>query len=100
MTTPTFGIPGYIAGTWDVDPVHSHIGFVARHMMVSKVRGRFDRFEAQIVPAEDPFQSSAAATVDMNSEQVQDADNGAAAVLVAVLVFGFLPRCLLGPVAW
>jgi polyisoprenoid-binding protein YceI len=34
-------IPGYVAGTWDFDPVHSHIGFAARQLMVSKVRGRF-----------------------------------------------------------
>ena len=67
MTTPAIEIPGYIAGTWDLDPVHSHIGFAARHMMVSKVRGRFDTFEAQIVTAEDPLQSAATATVDMNS---------------------------------
>ena len=67
MTTPAIEIPGYIAGTWDLDPVHSHAGFAARHMMVSKVRGRFDTFEAQIVTAEDPLQSTATATVDMNS---------------------------------
>jgi len=36
-------------------------------MMVTKVRGRFDTFEAQIVTAEDPLQSAATATVDMNS---------------------------------
>ena len=36
-------------------------------MMVSMVRGRFDTFEAQIVTAEDPLQSAATATVDMNS---------------------------------
>ncbi len=53
MTTPAIEIPGYVAGTWDLDPVHSRIGFVARYMMVSKVRGRFDTFEAQIVTAED-----------------------------------------------
>ena len=35
--------------------------------MVSKVRGRFDKFEAQIITAEDPLQSSATATVDLNS---------------------------------
>jgi polyisoprenoid-binding protein YceI len=67
MTTPAIEIPGYIAGIWDIDPVHSHIGFAARHLMVSKVRGRFDKFEAQIVTAEDPLQSSATATVDLNS---------------------------------
>lgn len=30
MTTPAVEIPGYVAGTWDLDPVHSHIGFVGR----------------------------------------------------------------------
>ena len=38
-------IPGYIAGTWAIDPVHSEVSFVVRHMKVSKVRGRFDKFE-------------------------------------------------------
>jgi len=66
MTAPAVE-PGYIAGTWDIDPVHSHIGFVARHLWVSKVRGRFDRFEGQIVTAEDPLDSSAAATIDLHS---------------------------------
>jgi len=37
MTTSVTEIPGYVAGTWDIDPVHSHIGFVGRHMVVSKV---------------------------------------------------------------
>jgi hypothetical protein len=41
MTAETVEISGYIAGTWDVDPVHLHVGFVARHLMVSKVRGSF-----------------------------------------------------------
>ena len=40
MTTPAIEMPGYVAGTWDLDPVHSHTGFAARHMTVSKVRGR------------------------------------------------------------
>jgi len=67
MTSPATGIPGYVAGTWDIDPVHSHIGFMARHMVVSKVRGRFEKFEGQIVTAGDPLQSSATLTVDMAS---------------------------------
>jgi polyisoprenoid-binding protein YceI len=67
MTAETAEIPGYIAGTWDIDPVHSHIGFVARHLMVSKVRGNFGKFEGQIVTAEDPLQSSATATIDTTS---------------------------------
>ena len=67
MTAETVEIPGYIAGTWDIDPVHSHVGFVARHLMVSKVRGNFGKFEGQIVTAEDPLQSSATATIDTTS---------------------------------
>ncbi|MGH9046534.1 MAG: YceI family protein, partial [Acidimicrobiales bacterium] len=40
-------IPGYVAGTWSVDPVHSDISFSVRHMMVSKVRGHFERFSGK-----------------------------------------------------
>ena len=67
MTTETVEIPGYIAGTWDIDPVHSHVGFVARHLMVSKVRGNFTKVEGQIITADNPLQSSATATIDMTS---------------------------------
>jgi polyisoprenoid-binding protein YceI len=67
MTAETAGIPGYVAGTWDIDPVHSHIGFTARHLMVSKVRGSFTKFEGQIITADDPLQSSATATIDTTS---------------------------------
>jgi polyisoprenoid-binding protein YceI len=67
MTAETVEIPDYVAGTWEIDPVHSHIGFIARHLMVSKVRGNFGKFEGQIVTAEDPSQSSAIATIDTTS---------------------------------
>lgn len=67
MTTSAIEIPGYVTGIWDIDPVHSHIGFEARHMFVSKVRGHFETFEGQIVTAADPLQSSATLTVQMNS---------------------------------
>ncbi len=60
-------IPGYVAGTWTIDPVHSEIGFSVRHVMVSKVRGRFTNFSGQIVTAEDPFKSSATAEIDLKS---------------------------------
>ncbi len=67
MTSQAVDIPGYIAGTWDLDPVHSTIGFVARHLMVSKVRGRFTKFEAQVVTAPNPLDSAATATIDLSS---------------------------------
>jgi len=60
-------IPGYIAGTWEIDPAHSHVGFVARHLMVSKVRGSFTKIEGQIITAEKPLESSATATIDTTS---------------------------------
>lgn len=65
-------IPGYIAGTWKSDPVHSEVSFVARHLMVSKVRGRFTKFEIEIVTAEDPLQSSVSATIDASSLDTND----------------------------
>lgn len=67
MSSTAVEIPGYVAGTWTVDPVHSEVSFVARHMMVSKVRGRFDKFEGTFVTAEDPLKSSVTATVDLDS---------------------------------
>lgn len=60
-------VPGYIAGTWTADPIHSEIGFSVRHMMVSKVRGKFKAFEATIVTGDDPIISSATATIEMAS---------------------------------
>ena len=66
-STTATTIPGYVTGTWTIDPVHSEIGFSARHMMVSKVRGKFGNFSGQIVTAEDPFKSSATAEIDLKS---------------------------------
>jgi polyisoprenoid-binding protein YceI len=60
-------IPGYVAGTWDLDPVHSHIGFVARHLMVSKVRGKFAKFDAQVVTADNPLDSTITVSIDTAS---------------------------------
>jgi polyisoprenoid-binding protein YceI len=67
MTTAAVEIPGYVVGTWSIDSVHSEVSFVVRHMMVSKVRGRFDTFDATITTAQDPLQSSVTATVDLSS---------------------------------
>ncbi|HEY2504883.1 MAG TPA: YceI family protein [Streptosporangiaceae bacterium] len=65
-TTET-GIPGYEAATWTIDPVHSEVGFSVRHMMVSKVRGRFTTFSGEIVTGGDPLQSSVNAQIDLAS---------------------------------
>ncbi|GAA4606562.1 YceI family protein [Actinoallomurus liliacearum] len=67
MSADLIEIPGYVAGTWAIDPAHSHVGFAVRHLMISKVRGHFTHFEGQIVTAEDPLKSEVTATIDMTS---------------------------------
>lgn len=54
-------------GTYELDQAHKVVGFVARHMMVSKVRGVFDQATATITVAEDPLQSSVVATIQAAS---------------------------------
>lgn len=72
-STQTIGsIAALTPGTWDVDPAHSLVSFVARHAMVAKVRGRFDRFEGTITIAEDLPASSVWATVDLASIDTGD----------------------------
>jgi polyisoprenoid-binding protein YceI len=60
-------IPGYIAGTWDFDPPHTYVGFVVRHLVVTKVRGRFESVEGHLVTAENPLDSHVEVSVDLNT---------------------------------
>jgi len=73
MTAAT-QIPGYVAGTWTIDPVHSDVAFIVRHLGVSKVRGRFNTISGTIVTGEDPTKSTVTAqivadSVDTKNEQ-------------------------------
>jgi polyisoprenoid-binding protein YceI len=54
-------------GTYTVDPVHSSVGFVVRHLVASKVRGSFTEFEGTIVVGATPEASSLNATVKAES---------------------------------
>jgi polyisoprenoid-binding protein YceI len=64
---------------WHIDPAHSHIQFSVRHMMISTVRGRFERFTGTIEADEqDPTRSRVevqidAASIDTRTPQ-RDAD--------------------------
>ncbi|MGW0434635.1 YceI family protein [Micromonospora sp. NPDC003197] len=60
LTIPT-------AGTYLIDQAHKRVGFVARHLMVSKVRGEFAEVEVAVTVAEDPLQSSVTATIQAAS---------------------------------
>lgn len=58
---------GLVAGTWNIDPTHSEVGFVVRHVMVSKVKGVFSKFDGAITVDEDPLRSRVEATIDASS---------------------------------
>jgi polyisoprenoid-binding protein YceI len=64
-----------LAGTWTIDAAHTRVGFVARHAMVTKVRGSFKEFEGSaVVDGHDFSQSSATlkinvASIDTRNEQ-------------------------------
>lgn len=45
------------AGTYDIDPAHTELEIIARHMMIAKVRGRFEEFSGTLVVGEDPRDS-------------------------------------------
>lgn len=73
MTTATTTLPNLAPGTWAIDPTHSTVGFVVRHLVVSKVRGTFNDFTGAITVAEDGTPSVQAeiqvASIDTNNEQ-------------------------------
>lgn len=71
-TRPFEGTEIPAAGTWTIDPSHTEVGFVARHLMVTKVRGRFASFEGAITVADDPAASSVAVTIDAASIDSRD----------------------------
>ncbi len=64
-------------GTFTIDPTHTRVGFVARHLMVSKVRGSFTDVSGEIVVTEDPTASTASVTIQAASIDtgVADRDN-------------------------
>ena len=73
MSTAT--IPSTVTGTYELDPTHSRIGFVARHAMVTKVRGSFNEFAgAGYLDAEDPSRSHLELTIQASSIDTRNAD--------------------------
>ena len=60
------------AGSYALDQSHSHVSFSARHLMVTKVRGRFPVTEGRLEIAEDPKDSSVVATIDVAAVESGD----------------------------
>ena len=56
-----------VHGDYVLDPAHTTIEFVARHLMISKVRGRFTGFEGSIHVGDDPEDSKLVISVDASS---------------------------------
>ena len=77
MTTPTSISLPLAPGRWAVDTNHSSIGFSIRHLGVSKVRGRFTRFDADVVIGATLDTTTVTATVDMASIDTANADRDA-----------------------
>jgi polyisoprenoid-binding protein YceI len=67
MTDGIAQIPGFIAGTWKLDPAHSDVGFVVGHLVVSKVHGRFDAFSGTVVTDEDLVRTSVRVSIEAAS---------------------------------
>lgn len=67
MTAATTDFAG-LTGTYTFDTAHTRLGFVARHAMVTKVRGSFKEFEGTAtIDADDPSKSSASITIQAAS---------------------------------
>lgn len=74
VTTPTESL----TGTYALDGSHSRIGFVARHAMVTKVRGAFNEVEGSgYFDAADPSRSHLELTIQANSIDTRNSDRDA-----------------------
>jgi polyisoprenoid-binding protein YceI len=61
-----------VAGIWTIDPSHSEVGFTVRHLM-TKVRGQFESFEGKVTTGETLADTTAEASIDLNSVNTRDA---------------------------
>jgi polyisoprenoid-binding protein YceI len=61
-------LPAELTGTWEIDPIHSTVGFAAKHAMVATTRGHFDSFTGgATIDAANPESSSAWAEIQTAS---------------------------------
>ena len=59
-------------GTWNIDPSHSTVSFVARHLVITKVRGTFGEVSGAVVIADDKLSSTVEASIAMASVTTGD----------------------------
>ncbi len=68
-------LPG--VGRYTIDKSHTSVGFVVRHVMVSKVRGQFNEFEGEIVIGESAADSRVSLSIQVQSVDTRDAQRDA-----------------------
>jgi polyisoprenoid-binding protein YceI len=68
------GVAVPATGRWAIDPSHTSAEFVARHLMVTKVRGGFGSVSGTIAVAENPADSSVEVVIDTASVSTGDTD--------------------------
>ena len=74
MSTASAPLLTELTGTWTLDPAHTRIGFVARHAMVTKVRGSFNEFEGTaVLDGANPANSHAEVTIKAASIDTRNA---------------------------
>lgn len=75
QSTLARGLPR--AGTYEIDPAHSSLGFVARHLMVTKVRGRFTGVTGALHVGDSAEESWGEATIDAASIDSREGERDA-----------------------
>ena len=77
-TAPSLSSLSALSGTYALDPAHTRIGFVARHAMVTKVRGSFNEFEGTVVvDGGDLSRSTASVIIESASIDTRNAQRDA-----------------------
>ena len=74
LTRTVDGTLAPASGTWQIDPAHTSVEFVARHLMVTKVRGAFSDVAGVIEVAENPLDSAVSVTIQTGSVATGAAD--------------------------
>jgi len=73
-TTTTAPALPLAPGRWTLDPLHSSVTFAIRHIGISKVRGRFNAFDAHLDVGASAAESVVEAVIDMGSIDTGNAD--------------------------
>jgi polyisoprenoid-binding protein YceI len=77
MSTSSTSVLPLAPGRWALDTNHSSVGFVIRHLGVSKVRGRFQEFDVDVVVGPTLAETSVTATIRTASVDTGNADRDA-----------------------